>query len=95
MGDQYDQLSSLGSTDSLRDKLQTLHIFIFILYQMDKPSGICVMSPNTKAIAFTFAWFWSFWFLHGISFYDFSLSLDRVLFEIGEYECFVPYRFSF
>jgi hypothetical protein len=39
------------ATDSLRDKLQTLPIFMFILYQMDKPSGICIMSPNTKALA--------------------------------------------
>jgi hypothetical protein len=46
------------ATDSLRDKLQTLSIFIFILDQMDKPSGICIMSPNTKAIAFNSAWFW-------------------------------------
>jgi hypothetical protein len=38
------------ATDSLRDKLQTLPIFIFILYQMDKPSGICIVSPNTKAL---------------------------------------------
>jgi hypothetical protein len=36
--------------DSLREKLQTLPIFVFILYQMDKPSGICIMSPNTKAL---------------------------------------------
>jgi hypothetical protein len=35
-------------TDSLRDKLQTLPIFVFILYQMDKPSGICIVSPNTQ-----------------------------------------------
>ena len=39
------------ATDSLRDKLQTLPIFVFILYQMDKPSGICIVSPNTKALA--------------------------------------------
>jgi hypothetical protein len=39
------------AADSLRDKLQTLPIFIFILYQMDKPSGICIVSPNTKALA--------------------------------------------
>jgi hypothetical protein len=39
------------ATDSLRDKLQTLPIFMFILYQMDKPSGICTVSPNTKALA--------------------------------------------
>ena len=39
------------ATDSLRDKLQTLPIFVFILYQMDKPSGICIMSSNTKALA--------------------------------------------
>jgi fatty acid desaturase len=39
------------ATDSLRDKLQTLPIFMFILYQMDKLSGICVVSPNTKALA--------------------------------------------
>jgi hypothetical protein len=39
------------ATDSLRDKLQTLPIFMFILYQMDKPSGICIVSPNTKALA--------------------------------------------
>jgi hypothetical protein len=39
------------AADSLRDKLQTLPIFVFILYQMDKPSGICVVSPNTKALA--------------------------------------------
>jgi hypothetical protein len=37
--------------DSLRDKLQTLPIFVFILYQMDKPSGICIVIPNTKALA--------------------------------------------
>jgi hypothetical protein len=37
--------------NSLRDKLQTLSIFIFILYQMDKPSGICIVSLNTKALA--------------------------------------------
>jgi hypothetical protein len=24
---------------------------VFILYQMDKPSGICTVSPNTKALA--------------------------------------------
>jgi hypothetical protein len=24
---------------------------MFILYQMDKPSGICIVSPNTKALA--------------------------------------------
>jgi hypothetical protein len=58
-GDRDEQLSSLGDTDSLRDKLQTLSIFIFILDQMDKPSGICIMSTNTKAIAFNSAWFWS------------------------------------
>jgi hypothetical protein len=34
------------ATDSLRDKLQTLPIFMFILYQMDKPGGICIVSPN-------------------------------------------------
>jgi hypothetical protein len=39
------------AADSLRDKLQTLLIFMFILYQMDKPSGICIVSPNTKALA--------------------------------------------
>jgi hypothetical protein len=39
------------ATNSLRDKLQTLSIFVFILYQMDKPSGICIVSPNTKALA--------------------------------------------
>jgi hypothetical protein len=39
------------ATDSLRDKLQTLPIFMFILYQMDKLSGICIVSPNTKALA--------------------------------------------
>jgi hypothetical protein len=39
------------ATDSLREKLQTLPIFVFILYQMDKPSGICIVSPNTKALA--------------------------------------------
>jgi hypothetical protein len=39
------------AADSLRDKLQTLPIFMFILYQMDKPSGICIVSPNTKALA--------------------------------------------
>ena len=39
------------ATDGLRDKLQTLPIFVFILYQMDKPSGICIVSPNTKALA--------------------------------------------
>jgi hypothetical protein len=54
----YERLSSLGNTDSLRDKPQTLSIFIFILDQIDKPSGICIMSPNTKAIAFASAWFW-------------------------------------
>jgi hypothetical protein len=42
------------ATDSLRDKLQTLPIFVFILYQMDKPSGICIVSPNTKAFALHF-----------------------------------------
>jgi hypothetical protein len=42
------------ATDSLRDKLQTLPIFVFILYQMDKPSGICIVSPNTKALALHF-----------------------------------------
>jgi hypothetical protein len=41
----------IGQTDSLRDKLQTLPIFMFILYQMDKLSGICIVSPNTKALA--------------------------------------------
>jgi hypothetical protein len=40
--------------DSLSDKLQTLPIFVFILYQMDKPSGICIVSPNTKALALHF-----------------------------------------
>jgi hypothetical protein len=40
--------------DSLRDKLQTLPIFVLILYQMDKPSGICIMSPNTKAYVVSF-----------------------------------------
>jgi hypothetical protein len=39
------------TADSLRDKLQTLPIFVFILYQMDKPSGIYIVSPNTKALA--------------------------------------------
>jgi hypothetical protein len=39
------------AADSLRDKLQTLPIFMFILYQMDKPSGICIVSPNTKVLA--------------------------------------------
>jgi hypothetical protein len=39
------------ATDGLRDKLQALPIFVFILYQMDKPSGICIVSPNTKALA--------------------------------------------
>jgi hypothetical protein len=39
------------AADSLRDKLQTLPIFMYILYQMDKPSGICILSPNTKALA--------------------------------------------
>jgi hypothetical protein len=39
------------ATDSLRDKLQTLPIFVFILHQMDKLSGICIVSPNTKALA--------------------------------------------
>jgi hypothetical protein len=39
------------AADSLRDKLQTLPIFVFILYQMDKPSGICIVSSNTKALA--------------------------------------------
>jgi hypothetical protein len=39
------------AADSLRDKLQTLPILMFILYQMDKPSGICIVSPNTKALA--------------------------------------------
>jgi hypothetical protein len=39
------------ATDSLRDKLQTLPIFVFILYQMDKLSGIYIVSPNTKALA--------------------------------------------
>jgi hypothetical protein len=39
------------ATDSLRDKLQTLSIFVFILYQMDKPSGICIVSPNIKSLA--------------------------------------------
>jgi hypothetical protein len=39
------------AADSLRDKLQTLPIFMFILYQMDKTSGICIVSPNTKALA--------------------------------------------
>jgi hypothetical protein len=39
------------ATDSLRDKLQTLPIFVFILYQMDKSSGICIVSPNTKTLA--------------------------------------------
>jgi hypothetical protein len=39
------------ATDSLRDKLQTLPIFVFILYQMDKSSDICIVSPNTKALA--------------------------------------------
>jgi hypothetical protein len=38
------------ATNSLRDKLQILPIFVFILYQMDKPSGICIVSPNTKAL---------------------------------------------
>jgi hypothetical protein len=38
------------ATDSLRDKLQTLPIFVFILYQMDKPSDISIVSPNTKAL---------------------------------------------
>jgi hypothetical protein len=42
------------ATDSLRDKLQTLPIFMFILYQMDKSSGICIVSPNTKALALHF-----------------------------------------
>jgi hypothetical protein len=42
------------ATDSLRDKLQTLPIFMFILYQMDKPSGIYIVSPNTKALALHF-----------------------------------------
>jgi hypothetical protein len=37
--------------DSLRDKLQNLPIFVLILYQMDKPSGICTVSPNTKTLA--------------------------------------------
>jgi hypothetical protein len=39
----------LGDTDSLRDKLQTLSIFIFILDQIDKPSGVRIMGPNTLA----------------------------------------------
>jgi hypothetical protein len=39
------------AADSLWDKLQTLPIFVFILYQMDKPSGICIVSPNTKTLA--------------------------------------------
>jgi hypothetical protein len=39
------------AADSLRDKLQTLPIFVFILHQMDKPSGICIVGPNTKALA--------------------------------------------
>jgi hypothetical protein len=39
------------ATDSLRDKLQTLSIFVFILYQMDKLSGIYIVSPNTKPLA--------------------------------------------
>jgi hypothetical protein len=39
------------AADGLRDKLQTLPIFVFILYQMDKPSDICTVSPNTKALA--------------------------------------------
>jgi hypothetical protein len=39
------------ATDSLRDKLQTLPIFMFILYQMDEPSGICIVSPNIKTLA--------------------------------------------
>jgi hypothetical protein len=39
------------TTDSLRDKLQILPIFVFIFYQMDKSSGICIVSPNTKSLA--------------------------------------------
>jgi hypothetical protein len=42
------------AADSLGDKLQTLPIFEFILYQMDKPSGICIVSPNTKTLALHF-----------------------------------------
>jgi hypothetical protein len=39
------------ATNSLRDKLLTLPIFVFILYKMDKSSGICIVSTNTKALA--------------------------------------------
>jgi hypothetical protein len=36
------------------DKLQTLSIFIFILDQIDKPSGVRIMGPNTLAISLAF-----------------------------------------
>jgi hypothetical protein len=44
---------SLDVPDGLRDKLQTLSIFVFILYQMDKPSGICIVSPKHQSSRLT------------------------------------------
>ena len=58
----------MGQVDCLRDKTQTLSIFVFRLYQMDEPSGVCLEDPNTKAwmpVGLGFGYFWLFVFILG------------------------------